>query len=109
MVHHEMFSFPMSHIPPTDDCRSLKFKPQIEDSSLNGHVIKYYASESKDDCELKCYMEDYCMSINFGLRSEEGKHVCELSDSDHELHPDALKHRTGFLYTPTEVRSTLLP
>ena len=42
------------------------------------------------------------MSINFGLGAN-GKYLCELSSSDHELHPQDLKHRSGFIYGPTLV------
>ena len=47
------------------------------------------------------------MSINFGL-SANGKYLCELSSSDHELHPQDLKHRPGFFYGPTLVRCNCL-
>ena len=43
------------------------------------------------------------MTINFGLGAN-GKYLCELSSSDHELHPQDLKHRSGFIYGPTLVR-----
>ena len=47
------------------------------------------------------------MSINFGLGAN-GKYLCELSSSDHELHPQDLKHRPGFIYGPTLVRYNYL-
>ena len=47
------------------------------------------------------------MSINFGLGAN-GKYLCELSSSDHELHPQDLKHRSGFIYGPTLVRYNFL-
>ena len=43
------------------------------------------------------------MSINFGTWPD-GVYLCELSDSDHNLHPGDLKQRVGFFYGPTEVR-----
>ena len=43
------------------------------------------------------------MSINFGPSLGQGKYICELCNSHHEIHPDDLKPRTGFLYRPTEV------
>jgi len=89
-------------ILPADSCRNLKFKPSIGGSSLIGHVIKTLMTESKNHCELKCYMEDDCISINFGPSLKEGKYLCELSDSDHEIHPEDLKPRTEFLYGPSQ-------
>ncbi|XP_078351789.1 putative skeletal organic matrix protein 5 [Oculina patagonica] len=46
-------------------------------------------------------MESRCQSINIGPPIND-KVVCELSDSDHSLHPEDLKPRAGFTYTGTE-------
>lgn len=81
----------------------MEFKHAIKDKVLVGHVVKSYVVNSKDDCELKCYMEEDCMSINLGL-DEGGRYLCELSNSDHELHPEDLQRRHGFTYGPTKVR-----
>ena len=43
------------------------------------------------------------MSINIGPVIND-KVICELSDSDHYLHPEDLITRPGFTYTGTEVR-----
>ena len=43
------------------------------------------------------------MSINFGPK-DDGANQCELSDSDHNLHPEDVIRRVGFIYGPTEVR-----
>ena len=99
--------FTMSCFIDIDDCRMLEFKPGIEGSSLFNHVLKTHSAFSQDDCELLCYMEDECMSINFGP-GDSGEHVCELSDSDHDLHPEDLKSRHGFTYRPTKVRFKVL-
>lgn len=66
-------------------------------------MVKSYVVKSQGDCELKCYLEDECMSINFGPEHS-GTYLCELSDSDHGLHPKDLRHRDGFIYRATEVR-----
>ena len=71
-------------------------------------MIKTHSTETKDECELKCYMEDDCMSINFGPSLERGKYICELCDSHHEIHPDDLQPQTGFLYIPTEVSQFIM-
>ena len=68
---------------------------------------KSYVIESKDTCELKCYMDNDCMSTNVGTLGR-GKYLCELSDSDHELHPEDLKIRQGFTYRATKVRLILI-
>ena len=84
------------------ECRTLKFESVIQDRVLIGHVLKSYVVDSKDDCELKCYMEADCMSISLGLEAN-GKYLCELSDSDHDMHPKDLEVRYGFIYGPTKV------
>ena len=43
------------------------------------------------------------MSYNIGPSHEDGSYVCELSDSDHKMHPEALAPRNGFTYRATEV------
>ncbi len=43
------------------------------------------------------------MSINFG-RGDGGAYLCELSDSDHNLHPNDLRKQDGFTYRPAKVR-----
>lgn len=63
-----------------------------------GHVMKSVWVTSEAGCEANCFAEDDCMSINFGPKSQE-KHLCELSSSDHNLHPEDLKERSSFTYT----------
>lgn len=79
------------------------FDTTTEGRTLTGHVVKSYVVRSQGDCELKCYLEDECMSINFGPE-DRGTHLCELSDSDHDLHPRDLTHRHSFIYIATEVK-----
>ena len=81
----------------------LEFKHTIVGRSLFDHVIETHLTVSQEVCELKCYMEDECLSINFGL-GDSGAYLCELSDSDHNLQPENLKQRDGFIYRPSEVR-----
>ena len=57
---------------------------------------------TRDPCRGQCVMESRCLSINIGPPIND-RAVCELSDSDHSLHPEDLKQRTGFTYTATEV------
>ena len=62
---------------------------------------------TKDDCELECFMNADCVSYNFGTNQTAGEKrgtVCELSDSTADIHPCDVKNRTGFSYTPAEVR-----
>ncbi|XP_078374669.1 uncharacterized protein LOC144658185 isoform X1 [Oculina patagonica] len=83
----------------TDDCRALQFKLPVNNRKLVGHVIKSILVKSEIGCEANCFKEDNCMSMNLGPL-EDGKHVCELSSSDHDLHPEDLKHQEEFIYRP---------
>ena len=46
------------------------------------------------------------MSFNLGPPVD-GNHECELSNSDHVMHPNDLEHRAGFVYQSFEVSSTV--
>ncbi|XP_067045032.1 uncharacterized protein [Acropora muricata] len=73
----------------------------MTDRCLYGHVNKSYIIESKAHCEHKCYLDADCMSTNTKILHP-GKFLCELSDSDHKLHPEHLKFGQNFTYTATE-------
>ena len=87
----------------TDACRVLKFNPTLEGYSLQGHVFKSLKVRREAACEAWCYVEHNCMSYNIGPLDEDETHICELSDSDHQIHTEALVRKNGFTYTPTEV------
>lgn len=71
--------------------------------SLQGHVFKTFKVRRESTCEIRCFVEHGCVSYNIGPSHEDGSYVCELSDSDHEMHPEALARRNGFSYRTTEV------
>ena len=79
------------------DCRVVQFEPPTPKRSLEGHVMKSFWVKSGESCEANCFEDDDCMSINFGPETQ-GKHLCELSRSDHHLHPEDLKERPKFIY-----------
>ena len=62
----------------------------MEDDYLENHVIKSLMVDNKDQCELRCYAENFCSSFNLGISETRGKLKCELSDSDHFQHPEHL-------------------
>ena len=75
----------------------------MEDDYLENHVIKSLMVDNKDQCELRCYAENFCSSFNLGISETRGKLKCELSDSDHFQHPEHLICKKGFSYHPTMV------
>ena len=88
------------------DCRILEFKPDLKDFSLQGFVIKSFEVQKESDCKARCFQEHNCVSLNIGPSGNNGAYLCELSDSDHEMHSEALKPRDGFTYHSTEVSLT---
>ena len=67
------------------------------------HVISVHVTESSEDCELKYYLEDDCMSINIEPKSD-GTYYYELSDSDYVLHPRDLENWKDVINRSVQVR-----
>ena len=65
-----------------------------------------HVKESPEDCELQCYLEDDCMSINIGIMGDE-TYYCELSDSDHVVHPRDLENQKDVIYRSVPVRGCI--
>ena len=87
-------------------CRNLEFKPDLKDFSLQGFVFKSFEVQKESDCKARCFQEHNCVSLNIGPSGNNGAYLCELSDSDHEMHSEALKPKDGFAYHSTEVSLT---
>ena len=83
----------------------MQFTNPIGNHSLVGHVITSAPVESEIGCEARCFADDDCMSVNLGPL-EGSKYLCELSSSDHNLHPKDLKYKKGFVYKPAWVSVT---
>ena len=95
--------FPV-HLLSLDECRTLLFEFSVEGSALVvDHVISVHVTESSEDCELKCYLEDDCMSINIEPKGD-GTYYYELSDSYHVLHPLDLENRKKVINRSVQVR-----
>ena len=89
----------------TENCngRILEISDSKEGRRLVGHVFKRIDITSPDVCEVNCFVEPDCVSFNVGPL-QDGKHRCELSDSDHRAHPRDLIYGVGMTYTPVVVR-----
>lgn len=70
---------------------------------FEGHVFKSITVQKEDICDAHCFSEDSCVSYNVLLSSGDGPIICELSNSDHQTHPEHLKRRFGSNYQATEV------
>ncbi|XP_020617315.1 uncharacterized protein LOC110055277 [Orbicella faveolata] len=87
-----------------DTCkRHIKFTSVKNGYLLEGHVIKKLTLplDVRNPCRSQCVLESRCVSINIGAPIND-KVICELSDSDHSLHPEHLKPRAGFTFISTE-------
>ena len=70
---------------------------------LQNHVFRTIQVQGGRNCDAKCYMESNCISFNVVSSQVNGTMTCELSNSDHELHPGSLTRRHGSIYQPIEV------
>ncbi|CAH3159163.1 unnamed protein product, partial [Pocillopora meandrina] len=69
---------------------------------LVNHTIEKKRVSNLDDCELMCYLNDDCVSLNFKKDSEDNKpgHTCELNNATHmkydsDLTTDAKSYYRG--------------
>lgn len=86
-------------------CRILEFTPPLDGHALVNHVIRTISLDRQDACRVACYLDNDCLSYNFGRRPD-GDYICQLSDSDHYQHPYDLKKSSDFIYRGTEVLLT---
>ena len=77
----------------------------MDGRTLVGHVFKKIEVPSSYVCEVNCFVEADCVSFNVATLAE-GKHRCELSNSDHRVHPKDLVFGVGVIYTPVTVKVT---
>ena len=90
-----------------DVCRILEFKPAMKGYNLQGHIFKSVEIQNETDCDVKCYLESDCISFNVVTSPTDGKITCELSNSDHETHPEDLRRQFGAVYQPIKVKGII--
>ena len=70
------------------------------------HVIETIKVRDFDLCELQCYYQPNCVSINFNVISDsKGLHECELNNVTHRSHGNELENKEGYIYKGAEVRT----
>ena len=69
---------------------------------LVNHTLEEKPVDNLDDCELMCYLNDDCVSLNFKKDPENNKpgHICELNNATHmkydsDLTTDAKSYYRG--------------
>ena len=73
---------------------------------LVNHIIENKSVNNLDDCELMCYLNDDCVSLNFKKDSEynEAVHICELNNATHLKYESDLTTDANFYYRGSKVR-----
>ncbi|XP_074607312.1 uncharacterized protein LOC141860178 isoform X2 [Acropora palmata] len=111
VIHiHFTFISTLIHIETTSssqvgEYRQLFFpaKFMFDDRRLMKHIIATLKVLDVDLCELQCYLQPNCVSINFKvLPDSEGFHECELNNATHRRHEIDLQNKDGYVYKGAE-------
>ena len=72
---------------------------------LVNHTIEKKRVNNLDDCELMCYLNDDCVSLNFKKDPEDGEplHICELNNATHLKYDSDLTTDANFYYRGSKV------
>ena len=76
--------------------------PAKQDFILEKHVFKIVEIETASACEVNCFVEADCVSYNLKPQ-QNGKLLCELSDSDHTNNQQDLRYKKGTVYKSFKV------
>ena len=81
--------------------------PAKQDFILEKHVFKMMEIETASACEVNCFMEADCVSYNLKPQ-QNGKLLCELSDSDHANNRQDLRYKKGTVYKSFKMKLLIL-
>ena len=95
----------------SDGCRTLTFPSFLffANKRLVNHKIKTVQVPDMGACELLCYHEPNCVSINFkDNENGKGPHAvsCDLNNATHRKHDNEFEETPGYFYRGTEVNSS---
>ncbi|PFX18704.1 Pikachurin [Stylophora pistillata] len=77
---------PISSECSGEECRSIVFKEPIQDKVIKGHLIRLEEVPHQGSCNVLCYMEPSCVSINVGpSQAKGGNYICELNNASDEI------------------------
>ena len=83
-------------------CRHIHFVNNLQNKALRGRAtLKTVQAKAFDTCQIKCYLEDDCVSINFVSNG-----TCDLNNIDHTQKPDDLVEALDTIYSYIEVSAT---
>jgi hypothetical protein len=86
-----------------EGCKNMDFKITLEGEALVNHTFLTERATNDAHCETKCFMDDRCISYNFGRSSSGELYMCELNEADHVMYPDDLVPRSDTVYRMAEV------
>ncbi|XP_044169276.1 uncharacterized protein LOC114965445 [Acropora millepora] len=87
------------------ECRQLSFRADymFGNRRLTKHIIATVKVVDLDLCELRCYLEPNCVSVNLNvIPDSKGLHECELNNATHRSHDKELMNRDGYIYKGAE-------
>ena len=72
---------------------------------LINHTIETRKVKNFDDCELLCYLNDNCASLNFKKDPDNNEpvHICELNNATHLKYDSDLTTDAKFYYRGSKV------
>ncbi|XP_001621445.3 neurogenic locus notch homolog protein 2 [Nematostella vectensis] len=85
----------------TDGCKKMIWERVHLNKTLVNHDIRSVTAESETQCRIKCWFTDGCLSYSYGPISG-GPKICNLSNSDHKMHPRDLVDKPDFRYRSAE-------
>ena len=72
---------------------------------LVNHTIETRKVKNFDDCELLCYLNDKCVSLNFEKDpgNNDSAYICELNNATHLKYDSDLTTDSNFYYRGSKV------
>ena len=72
---------------------------------LENYTIETTKVKNLDDCELMCYLNDNCVSLNFKKDPDNNDpgHICELNNATHLKNDSDLTSDVNFYYRGSKV------
>ena len=77
----------------------MDFRVTLKGQALVNHTFETVPAFDDLNCQAICFVEDRCISYTFDERSRK----CNLSDSDHIMHPEDLVDKPNAIYRSAEV------
>lgn len=99
---------PLCLFTVADKCRKIWFNEVLPDKAIMGHLIRTVLSPDRGSCQVKCYSEPNCVSINVGPL-QEGSHKCELNNATAKNQASSiLQTRKDYTYLGIEVKCLIV-